>query len=107
VVSSKPQAEVAREHGISEDTLQRAAKVADKAPELLLAMRNGKLDANTAAGVADPADPTGGKFGGPVVALIADGKGPTDGRRLSSGGRVEKGPRPGSRPRPYPSSRPT
>jgi hypothetical protein len=43
----------ARAAGISADTLQRAGKVAEKAPELLSAIRDGKLDAKTAAKVAD------------------------------------------------------
>jgi hypothetical protein len=47
------QEETARAAGISADTLQRATKVADKAPELLPAVRDGKLDAKTAAKVAD------------------------------------------------------
>lgn len=48
----KTQEETAKSAGISADTLQRASKVAKKSPDLLPAMRDGKLDATTAAKVA-------------------------------------------------------
>lgn len=47
------QAETAKAAGVSTDTLQRAAKVKEKAPDVLPALRDGKLDAKTAAKVAD------------------------------------------------------
>lgn len=51
--SCKSQQQVADEAGIGRETLKRAAKVAREAPELLPAVRDGKLDAKTAATVAD------------------------------------------------------
>lgn len=47
------QQQAADEAGISRDTVKRAAKVAKKAPEVLPAVRDGKLDVKTAAKVAD------------------------------------------------------
>ena len=47
-VMAKTQEQVALEAGVSPDTLQRAAKVARQAPEILPAVRDGKLDANLA-----------------------------------------------------------
>lgn len=47
------QQQVANDAGVSVDTVKRAARVLKKAPEVLPAVRDGKLDAKTAAKVAD------------------------------------------------------
>ena len=51
----KTQQQAADENNISRDTLKRASKVEKKAPELTPLMRDGKLDAKTAAKVAPSA----------------------------------------------------
>jgi hypothetical protein len=51
--ANKSQEATAKDAGIGKNTLKRAAKVKAKAPELLPAMRDGKLDAKTAEKVAD------------------------------------------------------
>lgn len=88
---SRTQSETAADSGVSPDTLQRANKVAKGAPELLPHMRDKKLDAKTAAKVADlPAADR------KAVAAAADPKAEAK-RRLATakgaGGRKKSAPR--------------